>query len=145
MLYVILLVILLLIGFKLRQDKRYFRYYIAILLTAIIVFFSIKYGKLIFALLAFLVPFLLKIFYFLIRNSSILKWFFLKNKQNPVRYKAKMTKAEAYKILDLQDGSSKLEIKNQYKKLIKNNHPDKGGSKHISALLNEAKAILLKN
>ncbi|MBT5828426.1 MAG: DnaJ domain-containing protein [Alphaproteobacteria bacterium] len=56
-----------------------------------------------------------------------------------------MTKAEAYKILDLQEGSSKLEIKNQYKKLIKNNHPDKGGSKHISALLNEAKAILLKN
>ncbi len=55
----------------------------------------------------------------------------------------KMTKAEAYKILELQKGASKEEIKTQHKKLIKKNHPDLGGSLYIAELINRAKDKLL--
>lgn len=56
-----------------------------------------------------------------------------------------MSKEEAYKILGLKEGVTKAEIKLQYKKLMKANHPDKGGSKHISVLLNRAKDRLLND
>lgn len=55
-----------------------------------------------------------------------------------------MSKAEAAEILGVKVDASKKEILFQYKELMKRNHPDKGGSKKIAILLNQAKEVLLK-
>ena len=54
-----------------------------------------------------------------------------------------MSKTQAYDILGLSVGATKEEIKAKYRKLIKNNHPDAGGSKYLSSLINNAKDKLL--
>ncbi len=145
MLYIILLFFLLLLGIKLKEDQRYFKYYIYFLVAALAIFLSVKFGKIIFALIAFLIPFMLRLSSFLLRNFGLLRWFWFKNRSEVKTDNNIMSKTEAYKILGLKEGVSKSEIKLQYKKLIKANHPDKGGSKHLAMLLNRAKDILLDN
>ena len=54
-----------------------------------------------------------------------------------------MSKEEALRILDLPANATKEQINAQYKRLMKKNHPDIGGSKHIATQLNEAKKTLL--
>lgn len=57
---------------------------------------------------------------------------------------AKMTKKQAFKILDIAENASKEEIEEAYKRLMKKNHPDVGGSEYFASQLNEAKDLLLK-
>ena len=56
---------------------------------------------------------------------------------------AAMTRNEAYQVLDLEAGASDEEIREAYKRLIANLHPDKGGSSYLAAKINQAKDVLL--
>ncbi|WP_423905945.1 DnaJ domain-containing protein [Candidatus Spongiihabitans sp.] len=56
---------------------------------------------------------------------------------------AKMTREEAYKILDLPVGASQQDIIDAHRRLIQKIHPDRGGSDFLAAQINQAKDTLL--
>ncbi|CAI5759575.1 unnamed protein product [Candida verbasci] len=57
----------------------------------------------------------------------------------------KMTAKEALQILNLKESNlSKLKLKEQHRKLMMANHPDKGGSSFLATKVNEAKDFLEK-
>lgn len=56
---------------------------------------------------------------------------------------AKMTRKEALEILGLKDGATRKEILDAYKKMIRKNHPDQGGSEYLAAKINQARDVLL--
>lgn len=62
--------------------------------------------------------------------------------QPPAR--GSMSRDEALQVLGLKTGASAEEIKQTHKRLIKDFHPDKGGSDYLAAKINEAKDILLR-
>jgi len=55
-----------------------------------------------------------------------------------------MTKREASLILGISHTANKTKIKDQFKKIMSVNHPDRGGSPYIAAKINEAKDLLEK-
>ncbi|MBO6503216.1 MAG: DnaJ domain-containing protein [Kordiimonadaceae bacterium] len=57
---------------------------------------------------------------------------------------AQMTRAEALEVLGLEDGASKSEINEAYRRLMGQVHPDKGGSDWMAAKLNAARKTLLE-
>jgi curved DNA-binding protein CbpA len=54
-----------------------------------------------------------------------------------------MSRAEALKVLGLQDGASADDVRAAHRRLMLQNHPDKGGTDYIAAKINEAKDVLL--
>jgi hypothetical protein len=54
-----------------------------------------------------------------------------------------MSEQEAYKVLGLQPGASEGEIRAAHRRLMKDAHPDHGGSDAMAARLNAAKDVLL--
>ena len=56
----------------------------------------------------------------------------------------KMTKREAALILGVRESASLERIKDAHRRILINNHPDRGGSPYIAAKVNEAKDFLLK-
>ena len=54
-----------------------------------------------------------------------------------------MSRQEAYSVLGLKPGASNDDIKAAHKRLMKDFHPDKGGSDYLAAKINAAKDILL--
>lgn len=63
-------------------------------------------------------------------------------RQPPTR--GSMSREEALQVLGLKSGSTAEEIKQTHKRLIKEFHPDKGGSDYLAAKINEAKDVLLR-
>jgi DnaJ homolog subfamily C member 19 len=55
-----------------------------------------------------------------------------------------MTKREAALILGVRESASLERIKDAHRRILINNHPDRGGSPYIAAKVNEAKDFLLK-
>ncbi|MTI10829.1 J domain-containing protein [Curvivirga aplysinae] len=54
-----------------------------------------------------------------------------------------MTRTDALKILDLEEGASDEEIKKAHRQLMQKHHPDQGGDPEKASLINQAKDILL--
>lgn len=55
-----------------------------------------------------------------------------------------MTRAQALKILGLDDSATREEIIKAHKRLIQKAHPDRGGSDWLATQINEARDYLLK-
>lgn len=58
-------------------------------------------------------------------------------------FEEEMTRREAFQILGLREGSSKEQIREAHRRLMRLNHPDNGGSTFIATKVNEAKDFLL--
>ena len=86
---------------------------------------------------------LLAISLWLTRLKTILGLYnsFAKNKKNEIY----LDKNEALDILGLDFNATKDDIIAAHKKLIEKNHPDKGGSDYLSAKINKARDVLLKD
>ena len=54
-----------------------------------------------------------------------------------------MTQEKAYEVLGLRPGASEGEIRAAHRRLMKQMHPDHGGSAFLAAQLNEARDVLL--
>jgi len=54
-----------------------------------------------------------------------------------------VTVREAYDILGLEQGATKSEVTQAHRSLMKQFHPDKGGSNYLASKVNEAKKVLL--
>ena len=57
---------------------------------------------------------------------------------------ARMSRAEAFDVLGLEEGASADDVEAAYKNLIVKNHPDQGGTDWLAARLNEARDVLLE-
>jgi DnaJ domain len=56
-----------------------------------------------------------------------------------------MTPDEALAVLGLKKGASPDDIRSVHRKLMKDFHPDKGGSDYLAAKINQAKDVLLQD
>lgn len=54
-----------------------------------------------------------------------------------------MSRAEAFKVLGLEQGANEQDIRAAHRRLIQQTHPDKGGTSYLAAKINEAKDVLL--
>jgi hypothetical protein len=61
----------------------------------------------------------------------------------PPRPRGGMTRDEALQVLGLKPNANHEDVKLAHKRLIKDFHPDKGGSDYLAAKINEAKDTLL--
>ena len=56
-----------------------------------------------------------------------------------------MSRDEALAVLGLKSGATNEDIKNAHRRLMKDFHPDRGGSDYLAAKINQAKDILVQD
>jgi DnaJ domain len=56
---------------------------------------------------------------------------------------AAMSRAEALAVLGLREGATADEVRTAHRRLMKEFHPDRGGSDYLAAKINQAKDVLL--
>jgi hypothetical protein len=54
-----------------------------------------------------------------------------------------MSKDEAYAVLGLKPGATESDVRSAHKRLMKDFHPDRGGSDYLAAKINAAKDVLI--
>lgn len=67
------------------------------------------------------------------------------NEEPQNRSSGSMDKAEAYKVLGLDDDADGAAVKAAHHRLIAGLHPDRGGSAYLASKINEARDVLLKS
>ena len=60
----------------------------------------------------------------------------------PPRGTGAMSRAEALRILGLSGDPTPAEVTEAHRRLMMSNHPDRGGSAYLAAMINEAKQVL---
>ena len=68
---------------------------------------------------------------------------FSANGQGKEPMNGRMSRAEAFEILGLEEGADRAAIEAAYRELIVKNHPDRGGTDWLAAQLNKARDTLL--
>ncbi|MDB2415065.1 DnaJ domain-containing protein [Rickettsiales bacterium] len=122
----------------------------AIGITLFLIRFGMPYIGIIFGAIAALIPWMFRHIPQLLRFLYIFrsaKSFFgnAKNKHENKAHNNNMSTKEAREILGVPENATKKEIKSAYQKLMKQCHPDKGGSTYLSSQINKAKEVLLKD
>jgi DnaJ-like protein len=64
---------------------------------------------------------------------------------SPKSTRTGMSRQEALKVLGLHEGATEEAIRAAHRRLMLQNHPDRGGSDYLAAKINEAKSALLDN
>lgn len=79
------------------------------------------------------------------RGRAVPEGWFPRDEREPLARDTgtRMSSAEALKILGLPSGADADAVRAAHKRLIMQNHPDRGGSDYLAAKINEAKAVLL--
>lgn len=142
----IIIIIALILWYKYQPFKLNNKIFITILLLSLCIILF-RFGQVILSAIVALSPILIRMLQLIFRNLGILnivKYFSILKGNRTKDHKNKMSKSQAYEILGLDKTASHKEIKAKYRKLIKNNHPDIGGSKYLSSLINNAKDKLLE-
>jgi hypothetical protein len=66
-----------------------------------------------------------------------------KRSRAPAPPSGKLSVAQAFKVLGLLDSASREDIRAAYTRIMKQLHPDVGGSDYLASLINQARAVLL--
>jgi DnaJ domain len=63
--------------------------------------------------------------------------------QQAARSRVKMSRDEALRVLGLPAGATADDVKAAHRRLLKDFHPDKGGTNYLASKINEAKDVLM--
>ena len=66
------------------------------------------------------------------------------SREAPSPRRTSISRAEALKVLGLEEGATEEQIRAAHKRLMLQIHPDKGGTSYLAAKINEAKDVLLR-
>ena len=75
----------------------------------------------------------------------IMSFFRKKNLNAHKKYNEVLSLSESYELLGVDEDTSIEDIIKSHKELIRKLHPDKGGSSYLSAKVNQARDIILKD